>query len=69
MAQVKPAKGRGPAQRTYLIVEVQHTKPINDLADVVAGRVWTLDGVQSSTATLISQNAGWWALNHDRGLK
>ena len=68
MAQ-KPAKGRGPAQRTYLLVEVQHTKPLESLPDVVAGRVWTLDGVQSSTATLVSQTAGWAALQHDRGMK
>lgn len=67
-----PVAGRGNAAkavRTYLLVEVVHTKPISDLADVVAGRVWTLDGVQSSTATLVSQNAGWAALQHDRGLK
>lgn len=55
--------------RTYLLLEVSHTKPIPDLADVVAGRVWTLDGVQSSTAKIISQDAGWAALAHDRGME
>ncbi len=64
--------GRGnaaKATRTYLLVEVCHTKPLGNLADVVAGRVWTLDGVQSSTASVVSQNAGWAALQHDRGAK
>ena len=53
--------------RTYLLVEVSHTKQLPDLADVVAGRVWTLDGVRESTAKIISQDAGWAALAHDRG--
>ena len=36
--------------RTVVIVEVIHTHPIPDLADKIAGRAWTLDGVRYATA-------------------
>jgi hypothetical protein len=36
--------------KTIVIVEVIHTHPIPDLADKIAGRTWTLDGVRYATA-------------------
>jgi hypothetical protein len=36
--------------RTIVIVEVIHSKEITALADKIAGRAWTLDGVRYATA-------------------
>jgi hypothetical protein len=36
--------------KTIVIVEIVHDKPISDLADRIAGRAWTLDGVRYATA-------------------
>lgn len=36
--------------RTIVIVEVIHSKEIPALADKIAGRAWTLDGVRYATA-------------------
>jgi hypothetical protein len=36
--------------RTTVIVEITHDKPIPALADKIAGRAWTLDGVRYATA-------------------
>jgi hypothetical protein len=36
--------------RTIVIVEVIHSKEIHALADKIAGRAWTLDGVRYATA-------------------
>jgi hypothetical protein len=30
---------------TQILLTITHTKPIQDLTDKVAGRVWTLDGI------------------------
>jgi hypothetical protein len=38
--------------KSIVIVEVIHTHPIPNLADKIAGRAWTLDGVRYSTAKL-----------------
>lgn len=32
--------------KTYLLIEVKHTKPIPDLADKSAGRIYTMDHVE-----------------------
>jgi hypothetical protein len=36
--------------KTIVIVEIVHDKPITDLADRIAGRAWTLQGVRYATA-------------------
>lgn len=36
--------------KTIVIVEITHDKEIPGLADKIAGRAWTLDGVRFSTA-------------------
>lgn len=36
--------------KTIVIVEITHDKEIPGLADKIAGRAWTLDGVRYSTA-------------------
>lgn len=40
-------------KKTYLLVEVSHTKDIPDLTDFVAGRVYTLDGVENADARIL----------------
>ena len=39
--------------RTFLLVEVVHVKPIPDLTDLVAGRAYTLDGVEGAEARIL----------------
>jgi hypothetical protein len=59
---------QGKLTRSYLLVEVTHSKPIPNLTDVVAGRIWSVDGVRESSARAISQDAGWAAIQHDRDM-
>ncbi len=40
--------------RVYLLVEVECNKDVPDLTDKVAGRAYTLDGVDGATAILLS---------------
>ena len=35
----------GIDMQTKILLTITHTKPIPDLTDKVAGRVWTLDGI------------------------
>lgn len=35
-----------------LIVTIEHEKPIKDLPDIVAGRVWCYDGVTGAEAVI-----------------
>jgi hypothetical protein len=61
----------GKLMRSHFLVEIKHTKPIAGLASVVENRISTLDGVSgigTVTAQAISQDAGWAALAHDRGM-
>lgn len=38
--------------KTTILIEVTHSKPINNLADLIANRSWTLDGVENAEALL-----------------
>lgn len=38
--------------RTTILMVIEHRKPIPDLTDFAAGRVFTLDGVSDVTATI-----------------
>lgn len=40
---------------SYLLLKLEHTKPIPDLTDIAAGRVYTLDRVNDVTASLIDE--------------
>ena len=40
---------------SYLLLKVEHTKPIPDLTDIAAGRVYCLDRVDDVTASLIDE--------------
>jgi hypothetical protein len=40
---------------TYLLLKIEHTKDIQDLTDIAAGRVYTLDKVEDVTASLLTQ--------------
>jgi hypothetical protein len=40
---------------TYLLLTIEHSKPIPELPDLVAGRVWSLDGVETSEAKIIDK--------------
>lgn len=40
---------------SYLLLKVEHTKPISDLTDIAAGCVYTLDKVNDVTASLIDE--------------
>lgn len=37
--------------QTKIMLTVEHDKPLPDLVDLVAGRVWTIDGVRSAEAS------------------
>lgn len=41
-------------QRTFLLLEITHTEKASDLVDKVAGRAWTLDGVEMVDAKVIT---------------
>lgn len=41
--------------KTYLTLEVTHSKPIKDLPDLVAGRIWTMDKVTGVDVVLVSK--------------
>jgi hypothetical protein len=40
---------------TYLLLKIEHTKDIQDLTDIAAGRVYTLDKVEDVAASLLTQ--------------
>lgn len=61
-----PAKGVGNWPKTYLLVEISHEKEIQEVTDLVAGRIYTLDKVRDVAARIISKDAGWAAIEHDR---
>lgn len=42
------------AKRVYVLVETECVKDIPDLADKIAGRAYTLDGIEGATAILLS---------------
>lgn len=42
--------------RTLIVIEVEHDKPIPHLANMVAGRAWSIDGVRN--ASLADINGG-----------
>lgn len=52
----------------FFLVRVECEKPVNDLIDLVANRVFTLDGVTDVTATRVEQitlepNRDKWKVN------
>jgi hypothetical protein len=48
------------AKRVYLLVEVECVKDVPDLADKVAGRAYTLDGVEGAMAILLDTKDSYW---------
>jgi hypothetical protein len=46
--------------RVYLLVELECKKAVPDLADKVAGRAYTLDGVEGATAILLDTKDSYW---------
>jgi hypothetical protein len=40
--------------KTICIIEVEHSKPIPHLAEMIAGRAWSMDGV--TRAEVVKQN-------------
>jgi hypothetical protein len=42
---------------TTIHLTIEHEKPLDDVTDKVAGRVYTLDGVRNTTAKLLSFTA------------
>ncbi len=42
-------------QTTYILLKIDHTQPIPDLTDLVAGRAYTMDKVEDVTATAITK--------------
>lgn len=55
--------------RTVVVMTIEHSKPIPDLTDIAAGRVYSLDGVSDVTATIqakpfnLVELTDWLALN------
>jgi len=48
-----------PTTRTYLLIEVEHKKDVADLTDKVAGRAYTLAGVEGATAILLDSHRAY----------
>jgi len=42
---------------TTIMLRVEHKKPVPDLLDKIAGRAYTIDGVDDVTATLVDEKA------------
>lgn len=40
-------------QTTYILLKIDHSKPLPDLPDMIAGRAYTLDKVEDVTATVL----------------
>ena len=34
--------------KTYLLISLEHSKPIPDLSDLVAGRIYTMDSIEKN---------------------
>lgn len=43
--------------RTVIVVEVHHSKPLPHLADMVAGRAYTIDGVTNAEVVKDNQRS------------
>lgn len=57
--------------KTAILLTIEHSKPIPDLTDIAAGRVYTLDGVSDVTAAIQDDRTGWppgLLQDDDRGL-
>lgn len=39
---------------TYILLKVEHSKPIPELTDLAAGRIYTMDKVEDVTAMLVN---------------
>lgn len=42
-------------QVTYILLKVEHSKPIENLTDFAAGRLYTLDKVNDVTAIVLDE--------------
>lgn len=40
----------------YIILEIQQSKDLQEITDLVAGRVYIMDGVEDCTAILVDKN-------------
>ena len=38
----------GETVKTYLLLSLEHSKPIPDLSDLVAGRIYTMDSIEKN---------------------
>ena len=45
--------------KTVLILTVEHPKPMPDLTDLIAGRAWSIQGVEAAEARLVTDLAEW----------
>lgn len=45
--------------KTFVLVEVTHSKPIDNLAALIAGRAWTIDGVEGAEVIPESPTGRW----------
>lgn len=43
-------------QTTFILLEIKHSKPIEEITDLVAGRVYTMTHVEDVTARLIPED-------------
>jgi hypothetical protein len=40
----------------YILIEIQQSQDIQEITDIVAGRVYIMDGVEDCTAILVDKN-------------
>lgn len=44
-------------QTTYILLKIEHSAPIPDLTDKVAGRAYTMDKIEDVTAMIVTAEA------------
>lgn len=44
--------------KTVIVIEIEHTKPIPALANLMAGRAWTIPGVDRADVLPCNEEAG-----------
>ena len=42
---------------TYVLLKIEHSKPIPDLTDIAAGRLYTYNNVENVTAQVVTAEA------------
>jgi hypothetical protein len=44
--------------KTVIVIEIEHSKPIARLANLIAGRAWSIDGVEKAEVLPTNEESG-----------